>query len=909
MRLRRGWPVVAGALCLTPSVAYADDGPIAQIQRIVVDGTDRDQVATAEAKVIEASTGTVVTVSRSLLLSDGDEIVTGANVSAEILLLQGAVEEDKTVLIGPASQVRLQGPTSIFAAVGRLLSNVRGLFEIGLPSHTLRAKGTEFEVRVTGDGTADLVVLEGTVSVSDPTGAPAGGTAAAPTELRVSGSAGAVTSTTRPLGLRNGCTLPHTYDFAAPDNLPWLSAVQARVEVPPGETRRVALGLRVDARRLAVAAYRGDLIVRCLDCEAEPDCGQESTQVPIVVIVQEGPAQPAGGETAAGGSVDVGSLQEMKLQKAARLQAPQPASEDGVRGIIDWSSDRLLAGRPIYAQEGVVPLFTGAEERSQAFREARFQAVWRKDAASYATLGRIRADWGEGAKAVRALERARAIDPALDRSPRFLTDLGKGFRAQGELDRAEAPMRKALQIAPDFAPAHNALGNLQLDRAEAARTGGDSTAQRRFLEAAVGSFRRFEATARRDVEREIARANQGEALVARGELALREGRGDEARASFERARLAFEESERRLAGYPYAQSGLGDAYRGLARSAKATGDARSAGAYYGKAEEWYRRAAEMEPRIAAPHRGMAALYAETGKDDLARESYKRAARAQPRDPGSYYGLGELEARGGRGRDAAKYMAAFLALESAPRRQGERARVAQDVVRGSTAAIPATPPAPAPWATRAPLPPTPGVSVKVPGVKGDSFEEATRKLERAGLRAVVSERPSCDNVGKVLEQTPEKNAVVPAGSGVRLIVGASGRTVVPSVTGWSQKQAESALRSQGFDVQASGRQTTTHKPGTVVAQRPEGGRPLARGCPVRLEVAVAVPRVIMPSYVNMPALVGRTTQEAFSLLKQLGLLASALGRGQCVVKQSPAPRTRLRRGQGVSIGLGDCHVIR
>ena len=83
-----------------------------------------------------------------------------------IIMLDAAAEQDNTVHIGAASQFRLRGKRSIFLILGRVLADVRGLFDVVTSRATLGAKGTEFEVRVTESDT-QLLVLEGDVAVKE----------------------------------------------------------------------------------------------------------------------------------------------------------------------------------------------------------------------------------------------------------------------------------------------------------------------------------------------------------------------------------------------------------------------------------------------------------------------------------------------------------------------------------------------------------------------------------------------------------------------------------------------------------------------------------------------------------------------------------------------------------------------
>jgi ferric-dicitrate binding protein FerR (iron transport regulator) len=107
----------------------------------------------------------IVPARPALPLFENDEILTGPDVTVTIVLLEEVAEEDKTVFVSAASQIRIRSQRSIFLMLGRILANVRGFFDVGTARATLGSRSTEFEVRVGEDGATHLVVLEGVVDV------------------------------------------------------------------------------------------------------------------------------------------------------------------------------------------------------------------------------------------------------------------------------------------------------------------------------------------------------------------------------------------------------------------------------------------------------------------------------------------------------------------------------------------------------------------------------------------------------------------------------------------------------------------------------------------------------------------------------------------------------------------------
>jgi beta-lactam-binding protein with PASTA domain len=75
--------------------------------------------------------------------------------------------------------------------------------------------------------------------------------------------------------------------------------------------------------------------------------------------------------------------------------------------------------------------------------------------------------------------------------------------------------------------------------------------------------------------------------------------------------------------------------------------------------------------------------------------------------------------------------------------------------------------------------------------------------------------------------------------------------MPDVRRLSQSDAEGTLRARGLVVKKVRSQQTDSEPGgTVVGQRPKPNTPIAQGCPVELDVAAAVRKVAVPSFIGM-----------------------------------------------------------
>jgi hypothetical protein len=101
--------------------------PIAQIEQIVVGGSLKLEPAAAEVRVVRAQQ--IVVARPALPLFENDEILTGPDVTVTIVCLEEVAEEDKTVFVGAASQIRIRSQRSILLSLGLILATVRGRFD------------------------------------------------------------------------------------------------------------------------------------------------------------------------------------------------------------------------------------------------------------------------------------------------------------------------------------------------------------------------------------------------------------------------------------------------------------------------------------------------------------------------------------------------------------------------------------------------------------------------------------------------------------------------------------------------------------------------------------------------------------------------------------------------------------
>jgi eukaryotic-like serine/threonine-protein kinase len=146
------------------------------------------------------------------------------------------------------------------------------------------------------------------------------------------------------------------------------------------------------------------------------------------------------------------------------------------------------------------------------------------------------------------------------------------------------------------------------------------------------------------------------------------------------------------------------------------------------------------------------------------------------------------------------------------------------------------------------------TVNVPNVVRLQQREAVQRLNQRGLIARLKTRASSAEPGTVVAQDPSPGADVVRHSVVTLTVSAVQTEAVPNVVGKRESAAVSALRAQGFQVKTI-RTVSSKPSGTVLAQNPPAGERLAHGSTVTLRVSrglVTVPDTVGQSRDNAVA---------------------------------------------------------
>jgi beta-lactam-binding protein with PASTA domain len=157
---------------------------------------------------------------------------------------------------------------------------------------------------------------------------------------------------------------------------------------------------------------------------------------------------------------------------------------------------------------------------------------------------------------------------------------------------------------------------------------------------------------------------------------------------------------------------------------------------------------------------------------------------------------------------------------------------------------------------------------VPAVVGLTQADATTAINSAGFKIETIEMTQsikASDVGKVVGQTPVANTEAKMSVGVVISVSGGQKLLeVPTVTGKTQADAESALKAAGLKASVTKGFSSTVVKGVVVSQAPEAGQKVPSETSVGIVVSEGAQNVVVPG------VSGQTQSAATSSLKSLGL---------------------------------------
>jgi serine/threonine-protein kinase len=169
----------------------------------------------------------------------------------------------------------------------------------------------------------------------------------------------------------------------------------------------------------------------------------------------------------------------------------------------------------------------------------------------------------------------------------------------------------------------------------------------------------------------------------------------------------------------------------------------------------------------------------------------------------------------------------------------------------------------------------GLSVKVPTLAGQSFDDASAALKKLTLTAVEQQVPSSTIApGAVISTTPAAGSSVGPHTDVTVTV-SSGPTAlnVPTLTGLSVEAATTQLKAVGLKVGTSTPEDSSTVPqGFVVETSPAGGTSAKSGDVINLMTSTGK--------VNIPSVVGQSGPDASAALSAAHISYSVVPNSGC-----------------------------
>ena len=196
---------------------------------------------------------------------------------------------------------------------------------------------------------------------------------------------------------------------------------------------------------------------------------------------------------------------------------------------------------------------------------------------------------------------------------------------------------------------------------------------------------------------------------------------------------------------------------------------------------------------------------------------------------------------------------------------------------------------------------------VPNCAGNTYEQATNRLRSRGFTRTQRRFEATSGRarhGLCTRTAPPSGTTSarPASVTVSIFIGVYS-TSVPNVVGSTEASARSRIRSAGFRVTVSYRETTSSQVGKVIAQSPAAGTKRDIGRPVAITVGVR-------TNVTVPNVVGLAQAAAAAAIGRAGLAINARHRATSdrsqdgrVLSQSPPAGSTVAKGSRVNIVVG------
>ncbi|MFV0428723.1 MAG: Stk1 family PASTA domain-containing Ser/Thr kinase [Arachnia sp.] len=160
-------------------------------------------------------------------------------------------------------------------------------------------------------------------------------------------------------------------------------------------------------------------------------------------------------------------------------------------------------------------------------------------------------------------------------------------------------------------------------------------------------------------------------------------------------------------------------------------------------------------------------------------------------------------------------------------------------------------------------------IKVPDVTGKTEDEARSLLNDAGITNVTTEQadpaeePIDAEAGNVTVTSPAAGADIAPGGEVKLTI-ATGRSIVPNLSGMTEDEAKDTAGRAGFELDITTEETADHPEGKVFQQDPQNGDALDREEPIKVTIAAAATTATVPNLLGLSKDEAQAAANGFTL---------------------------------------------
>lgn len=197
----------------------------------------------------------------------------------------------------------------------------------------------------------------------------------------------------------------------------------------------------------------------------------------------------------------------------------------------------------------------------------------------------------------------------------------------------------------------------------------------------------------------------------------------------------------------------------------------------------------------------------------------------------------------------------------------------------------------------------GKKIEVPDITGMTLSEAKSALKNKKLALQVLSREFSENVkkGLVIEQDPESGYLLEEGKPVKIILSKGiETTIVPSLYGKTQGEAEALLAEEGLNLGEIGYKESESEPGIVTWQSHRSGRQVAKDSAIDIVLSKEIAKVVVPS------VIGRSKKNAIVILGTKSLKGSVIEQFDddidkgLVISQSPSAGVEVKKNSTITI---------